>query len=372
MITWEELAARALARQFPDRPSPDRQQPHGLGTIAERVARTGPMQTQTARSAFLGIAARFPGTTHAEITAAYDAGDLVRGSTIRGTVHTATPAQFGALGVATRTGLRRLWTGQLGLPDELVEQLWASTEEFAADWRTVDDLRGHLVGWLAEHHPSSVSKAQEGPGRFLAFAHGGLVRRPASGTKWEGQGRPVYRAFEAPAGATMTDVVRLHLRCHGPSSRQDLAWWSGLPLREVDAALAGLDLTSHRGPMDRDYLDLPDPPAPITLEGVRLLPEFDALLCGYDSKARDRFVDPPHHARLWSQSNGLILPPLLVDGRITGFWRLTGSGRRRSLAVTWFARTRKPKRSELDEAAGALATGLGVELSEVTLTRESG
>ena len=118
-LLWDDLATNALARQFPV------EAPDGVAGMLDLV---GPMQTQTARSAFIGLAARFPGVTHEAITAAYDAGEIVRGSTIRGTVHTATPAQYAALGVATRVGQRRMWTQQLRLPDELVEQLWSATE----------------------------------------------------------------------------------------------------------------------------------------------------------------------------------------------------------------------------------------------------
>ena len=160
MLTWEDLAAHALARQFPEEAL----------TVPALVERTGPLQTQTARSTYLGLLARRPGLSAEEITAAFEAGEIVRGSTIRGTVHTGTPAQLTALGVATRVGLRRLWTGNLGLPDEQVEHLWAATERFAQDWRSVDELREHLAGWLAEHHPDSVERAGAGPGRYLAFA----------------------------------------------------------------------------------------------------------------------------------------------------------------------------------------------------------
>ena len=44
-----------------------------------------------------------------------------------------------------------------------------------------------------------------------------------------------------------------------------------------------------------------------------------------------------------------MLPPLLVDGRITGYWRATGSARRRPLEVVWFAGTRRPRKAELEE-----------------------
>ena len=83
--TWAELAGRSLARQFPVDAG-------GPGPTTEQVAgwldRVGPIQSQTARSPFIGLAARFPGLTHAALTAAYEANAVVRGSVVRGTVHT--------------------------------------------------------------------------------------------------------------------------------------------------------------------------------------------------------------------------------------------------------------------------------------------
>ena len=164
----------------------------------------------------------------------------------------------------------------------------------------------------------------------------------------------------------------LHLRCHGPASRHDLAWWSGLGLRVVDEVLADLDgLVLAEGPDRRTYLDVPDAPVPRTVEGVRLLPEFDALMCAYEPSARVRFAEGHHLERLWSGANGMVLPPLLVDGRITGYWRSTGSARRRPLEVVWFARTRRPRRAELDAPVAALEAALGISVTELTLTREA-
>ncbi|NPD05886.1 winged helix DNA-binding domain-containing protein [Nocardioides sp. zg-1308] len=367
--TWAELGAASLARQLPDRPVP------GSGAeVAAAVHAIGDMQTQTARSAFIGLGARFPGTTHAAITEAYDAGAIVRGSTIRGTVHTASSAAYTVLAEATRVGQHRRWARMLGVTDDQLAALWLSIEDFAREWRTPDELRDHLVDWLGRHAPHAEGATETVPGRYLSFAHGGLVRRPASGDRWEGQGRPVYRTFDRTGPATTTDVVRLHLAAHGPSSRQDLAWWSGVSLGAVEEGLAGLggtDVVEDEGPDGRGYLDLADAPPPRDLPGVRLLPEFDALLCGYDSKARDRFVSPEHNRRLWNESNGMLLPPLLVDGRITGFWRAGGSSRRRPLEVTWFARTRKPTRTELEEPVAALEAALGIEVTDVSLTREA-
>ncbi len=360
MLGWDDLAGASLARQFPDDP----------GTVSARVDAIGDLQTQTARSAFIGLGARFPGTTHAEVSEAYDAGAIVRGSTIRGTVHTASPRAYTVLAEATRVGQHPRWARMLGITDEQLATLWASIEDFAREWRTTEELRAHVDGWLGRHAPGSLDAAAAGPGRYLGFAHGALVRKPASGEKWEGQGKPVYATFDRAGPATVADVVRLHLAAHGPSSRQDVAWWSGMPSAAVEGGLSRLDVVEDEGPDGRAYVDLAGAPPPRDLPGVRLLPEFDALLCGYDSKARDRFVTPAHHRRLWNESNGMLLPPLLVDGRITGFWRAAGTARRRPLEVTWFARTRRPRRAELDEPVAALEAALGITVTAVSAARE--
>jgi hypothetical protein len=360
-LSWDDLAAAALARQFPD--------PASASDVAGRLERVGPVQAQTARSPFIGLAARFPGTTREAVTAAYESGEIVRGSTIRGTVHTATPEQYSALGAATRVGQRTLWQRLLKLERSTLEDLWAATEAYAADWRTTDELQAHLGRWLVEHEGKDEVTAHMA-GRYLAFGHGGLVRRPIKGD-WAGQGAPEYRTLPPVVAADLVDAVRLHLRCHGPASRHDVAWWSGLGLRVVDGLLEDIgDLVSEEGPDGRTYVDLPGAPPPRRPDDVRLLPEFDALMCGYDPAGRVRFAEQHHLDRLWIGANGMVLPPLLVDGRITGYWRATGSARRRPLEVVWFAGTRTPRKAELEAPVAALEAGLGITVTDVTLTRE--
>lgn len=358
-LALEDLAALSLGRQFPS----------AVDDVADLVTATGPIQSQTARSPFIGLAARSPNMTHERITSAYESGQIVRGSTIRGTVHTATPVQYAALGAATRVGQRTLWQRLLKLEHGTLDDLWASTEEFATEWRTPDELEQHLHDWLLAHEGRNPLEGQP-IGRYLTFGHGGLVRRPVKGS-WAGQGAPVYRTLHPAEPLTPVDAVALHVRCHGPVSRHDVAWWSGLGLRVVDEALDQLGLVGVPGPDGRSYVDIPSPPAGRTLDGVRFLPEFDALMCGYDPSSRDRFADPGHLRRLWNQNNGMVLPPLLVDGRITGYWRATGSARKRPLEVMWFAGTRKPRKGELDAPVAALEAGLDITITGVTLTRES-
>jgi hypothetical protein len=375
MATWEELGAAALARQFPDVPAPV--DAAGIGGALRRI---GPIQSQTARSPFLGLAARFPGVAHETVTAAYEELAVVRGSTIRGTVHTTVPEHHALLEVATRRGLRLNFVRTLKIDDGLVEDLWASIEDLARnEWRTPAELLAHVQQWTPAHGGVQAAALEEGIGRYLGFGHGGLIRRPLNGS-WEGQGAPVYRTASAVLGdrsevlrdpLALDELFRVHLAAHGPASRRDLVWWVGLRLGEVDAVLERLALASVTGPDGEAYVDLPDAPPPRSLPGVRLLPEFDALMCGYRPAARARFVSKEHHDALWLSPNGVVKPPLLVDGRMTGYWRAMGSARKRPMEVSYFPGTRRPRRSELEEPVAALQAALGIEITSVEVSRDS-
>lgn len=379
-LTWEELAGRALARQFSAVPSN-----RDVAAVVETIGRIGPLQAQTARSPYVALAARLPGIARETITAAYEQHAIVRGSNIRGTIHTSIPADNVLLDALTRLGQRTLWTRTMRLSETSLEELWTSIEHAAADWRTAAELADHITTWIATHDPEATPRLGNTMGNSMAYGGGGLIRRPAKGTAWEGQGAPVYRTAAAVLGDaaaraeqhahpenTIEAASRLHLRAHGPSSRKDIAWWSGLGLRPIDAGLERLagELITAEGPDGLAYFDLPDAPEPIELTGVRLLPEFDALLCGYDPPARERFIDAAHYPRIWNQDNGMILAPLMVDGRITGWWRLGGQGPRRPLEAHWFARTRRPRKAELAEPVAHLETAYGVTVTDLTLTRE--
>lgn len=354
--------------------------------VAAMLQAIGPIQAQTARSPYLALAARAPGVMKDAIDAAYDASLIVRGTTLRGTVHTSDAADHPVLEAITRLGQRTLWGRTMRLVDTTLEDLWAGIEDFAADgWRTPAELAEHVRAWIVLNDPSAEPRPDNQAGRYFGFGHGGLLRRPLSGG-WDGQGAPGYRSAAAVLGdaarrrvlcadpaKAMIEAVRRHLTAHGPASRHDLAWWSGVGLRQVDTALSALadELTEGSGPDGRIYHDLrTGTPEPVDLPGVRLLPEFDALLCGYDPPARERFVDAGHYRRLWIQENGMILAPLMVDGRLTGWWRLPGSGRRRQLEVAWFSRTRRPRKAEFDAPIASLQAAYGVSVTSFALSRE--
>lgn len=379
-----ELAGLTLARQFAPVESVQ-----GSDAVAGLLTRIGPIQSQTARASFLGLAARAPGVDFETITTAFEDARAVRGSTIRGTVHSCAADDHVLLDLATRIGQRQRW--ERALPGVTPEQAWALLEEFATDdWRTPAELNEHLwtslartdspAGSPAENQETDNHPVDEQLRRYLAISHSGLIRRPLNGP-WSGQGAPGYRAADAvltelretraevltDPGSGVQSLIRRHLSAHGPACRQDLAWWSGLALSVIDAGLRRLELELVEvAELDgRTYLDLPDAPAATELQGVRLLPEFDCLLCGYDPTSRGRFVDAEHYPLLWNRGNGLMKPPLLINGRIAGWWRLDGPSRRRQLEVHPFPGRRAPFRDQLTGPVSALEAALAVSVTSV-------
>ena len=147
---------------------------------------------------------------------------------------------------------------------------------------------------------------------------------------------------------SMLGVVRLHLAAYGPASRRDVAWWSGLGLRQVDSLLDRLDLTWRDGPGGLPYADVPDAPAAAICPAYAFSRSSTPCSAATTPRPATASSTRPSKTVLWHRNNGYMLAPVLVDGRIGGYWRIEGSGREKTLAVSSFAGSRKPRKAELD------------------------
>lgn len=78
--TWEDLAGLSLAHPFPE---------HAGDVPGMSRGSAGALPYRA--SPFRGLAACFLGVNREAVASTYDAGSIVRRSTIRGTVHTNTP-----------------------------------------------------------------------------------------------------------------------------------------------------------------------------------------------------------------------------------------------------------------------------------------
>ncbi len=377
--SWEQLRAATLSRQFPGVRGRDQ------AAVVELVRRVGPIQSQVARAPFVAVAARLPGASYADITAAHESAQLVRGSNLRGTVHTCVRDQHPLLDAVTRRVMARGWIRNLRLERTTPAQVQAGIEELATgEWRTPDELRAHLVTWLDHHEGAdSAERARTSSvGRAFAHIHSGLVRRPLGEAGWDRQAAPGYRlatevlgddrvAWLADPDAALVALARQHLTAFGPANRRDIGWWSGAGLRQVDQALDALgdELTERLGPDGQTYHDLVDATADGEPDpGVRLLPEFDAVLVGYDPKTRDRFLAPEHLSHVWQQQNGMFSSAVLSGGRLVASWRLDGTGGERRLAVRMFPAAPALTEGALTDQVAALQAALAIRITDVELT----
>ena len=99
----------------------------------------------------------------------------------------------------------------------------------------------------------------------------------------------------------LDELARRYYACHAGADRRDLAYWSGLPLRDC------------RPPTTTELDDGPVPDV--------LIPAFDELLLGW----RDRTPTvPPEHAKRVHPGGGILRAVVLEDGVAVGTWSRAG------------------------------------------------
>lgn len=142
----------------------------------------------------------------------------------------------------------------------------------------------------------------------------------------DGPPAPVDVAASGPAGeaaarAASVELVGRWLRAFGPAPFDDLKWWTGWTVRQLKAALAGLDVTEVALDGGVVGLALSDDLEPVGDAAgdepwVALLPALDPTPMGW--KERDWYLGP-HREPLFDRS-GNIGPTVWADGRIVGGW----------------------------------------------------
>ena len=367
-LTAEDLRRETLRRQFPVVTEV------GPAAALELIARLGPIQSQVPRAPFLGLAARLPGLAYDTVRDLFESFSLVKTTSIRGTVHTSDRRQLSRLHAVAQEPRRPMLRKHLGLRQLAPEAVTAEIEQHcAADWQPRASVVEHIAGWLTAHEgttPDITTAAAN-----LVWGHSGLLRRPPD-QSWERRTDNFHRTARAvlsdldevdPAQA-LADLVATHLGSYGPVTRGDLAFFFGVRLGQVDAALRRLgdEVVRLTGPGDQPYLDLAEPPAGGQDDpGIRLLPEFDGLLLGFGGPQRTRFLDNDQLARVWAKVNGLFSPVVLADGRLVANWRTTGSERRTGIEVTMLPPYRPLAEDALAGPVTDAATALNLTVTEV-------
>lgn len=330
-------------------------------TPADAVRDFGAMQGQDLTGALASVALRTSSGSIAEVIADLDAGNLVRGYPMRGTVFLMAAEDVTwvtqlCAGPAIRAAQAR--RPQLGLDQSDVDRVRELAHEVLADGPA---SRAALFARWDEAGPGT----HEGRGYHLLSAlihEATLCYGPWNGSdqdvalaeSWLPAGRTLEQRFNSERVPAVADLLRRYVLSHGPVTVRDFAWWTKLPLKEIRAAL---QLVVDEFESDEDTADgeprywrpgLLDEVAALgrTTAASLLLPGFDEFVLGYGDRLFA--MDQSEHAALVPGNNGVFKKSVVRGGRVVGTWTRTGAAGKRKLQLTEFATHSPRQRSTLD------------------------
>lgn len=290
-------------------------------TPAEVVDRAVALQGQDLPAVLRAIALRSaPGTTVADVRAAFDRGEIVRSWPMRGTLFATTPRHLSELLALTSERIRRQTVrrrAELGLHDDVL-----------------DRARGVLLDALDERprtRPELLALWRDagidttaGRGYHLIFHH--AVSGVAHWGAFAGDEQLFTRTRDAtpPQDDALVEIARRYVAARGPVTDGDLAWWLKLPKTQVRRAAASAGLIEVA--VDGVPAWIAETTPPPEDAGITLVPAFDEWILGYAD--RSLTATPAMQAALVPGNNGVFRPAILVDGTVVGTWRARSKSRR--------------------------------------------
>ena len=307
---------------------------------ADVVRRMVALQGQDLPAVLRAIAVRSrQGTTLDDVRAAFDAGELVRGWTQRGTAlrdhagrprrarlaHGRADAADGPADPRDRgPGRRRGGPRRDGRPRSAQVRHPPAAASRAPRWSSLWQQAGVPIEGQRGYHLIATLAVQGvlhwGP---FAGAQQLMVETPGAGLG------------DVPAeepDAALRRIARSYFASRGPATVEDLAWWLGLPKVPVRTAVAELRAEqpdavvevvvdgkvmlvgqTAGGPARPPHTDLAEP------SGVLLVPGFDEIVLGYQD--RELVADAEAMRTVVPFVNGIFRPAVLLDGRVVGTWR---------------------------------------------------
>ncbi|QKG19880.1 prevent-host-death protein [Actinomadura verrucosospora] len=322
------------------------------GDCAAAVSRLVGVQAQAPGPARLALRPRTRERTAEDVDRARADGALVCTWAMRGTLHLLAAADVrwitGLLGpVFARAGRRR--REQLGLDEATCRKAFAALEDVLADG---DPLTRPVLVDRLNARGLAIAPDTQAPPHLLAYAaNSGLICRgpdtEAGDPTYALMDRWVPSATPLPREAALAELARRYLTGYGPSTPDDFAAWSGLPLTDAKRAFTAIASSSVEVKVqDRRMLALPDQLSPRTGAPARLLGHFDPYLLGY--RRRDLVLDPAHTKKV--QAGGGFLQPIATwRGRVVAVWKLEHRTGRSEVALTPFASLSPASEAALQE-----------------------
>jgi len=360
-VTWEEVAAWRMRRQFLDERVPAER-------MLEVASRLCGLHAQLASSAELTLWARVEGLEPDAVSRAlWEERTLYKSWAMRGTLHLLPAAERGLWNAALGTYdhyLKPAFFKGFGTSEEEVLGLIDAVSE-ALDGREL--TREELASAVAERTGSAEL------GEKLAGSWGPLLKPAAFRGRLQfarSRGRNV--CFTRPEAAEAMDpdealreVARRFLAAYGPADRDDLArWFATTPAKagKLLEAIGAEPVEVEGTPLFAPPGGLSDAAAAKPSRVVRLLPAFDQWVVGATRQIEHLLPAGVGRERVY-RPQGWLTPVLLVDGRVAGLWRHERRGKRLAVSIESLEKLPAWARKGAEAEAESLASYLGGELS---------
>lgn len=130
--------------------------------------------------------------------------------------------------------------------------------------------------------------------------------------------------------AAELELARRYFTHYGPATQQDAAYFFGTTQTRVRAWLAQLPVQALTCEGKTYYLLDRERDLPAKFPDCIFLAGFDPLLLGYEKK--QSLYLPPEYLRNIFSLSGIVMPAILLHGRVAGRWKRKG----RRVDVTLF------------------------------------
>jgi hypothetical protein len=187
-----------------------------------------------------------------------------------------------------------------------------------------------------------------------------LVQVPPRGI-WGASGQATWTTAEAwldrmlETALSPDELVTRYLAAFGPATVRDVQTWSGLNRLGETVERLRPGLRTFRDMHGKELLDLPDAPLPDPdcPAPTRFLPGFENVLLSHADRGR---IIADHHRKQIATRNGAVPGTVLVDGFVSGTWKITRQRGAATLLIQTFSPLLKQDRAALaDEGASLLA-----------------
>ena len=320
--------------------------------IVDTVRFLGGLQSQQTNDPYIALWSRLSGFNHAALTALIVGRDLVRATSMRGTLHLHTPDDM--------MGFRMLVQPQL-------DAMWKSN--FLKNFGDNDRAKVHRAG-VKLLDKSPMTSGDLGKALQAKFPSGTplsksilmqvsetLIQIPPTRI-WGNGAAPLLTRIENwlpppyEGALSRKDLVRRYLAAFGPASINDMQIWCRLTKLNVEFEALKDELVTFVSADDgRTLYDLPDAPRPDadTPAAIRFLPLYENVYLGYDNRMRMLVEGHDRRTNLFAN----FKPAVLIDGVIGGGWAVSQQKHTATLKITPYRKVSKKITTELQKEGDA-------------------